>query len=211
MSFTLGKITIRQAMVAVLVVAVLTPFPFDALGYVCTTLVFFWIPFLMLVWPFDRLFADEPRSIRKNLSNIAAPVAGILMIIWLFLGGSGCAPIYVIAMIVYSFGPVFVAYRVRMGKRISGGHLVMAWCGLVLSAQVWEAAPIVSHRSMVLHYTLMSEFCRLTFSIAIISLYLPRPDRQDKVATISHYLGWLLVEGLMVIWGVDAAHKLEYL
>jgi hypothetical protein len=197
------RFTVRRMMLAVAVVAVLTPFPVEAVLAVLLSLAV-WTPLVLIA----GVVCDALRG--RTGAEVFVVVFCIAVLCLLMPAYPpphrdsdafglvlGLTPPNVV-------GPMYAALRVRRGKPLASGHVLWAWLGLAWSMLMlgWH-----THARFETLF-LMAQCSRLSLVFAVLlALYGARPAATG--AAWAHHTGWVLMECDVIVWGWYAARFLR--
>src|SRR5262249_23757871 len=190
------RFTVRGSMVAVAVVALLIPFPYEAAIAMALVILLIWFPAL-LVEMMIFAFAGGKRAVGAVLAVSAVSIEGTVMLLLYRSPSFDAFDIVVCGLTPLNLiGPPYAVMRLRSGMRVVAGEALWAWLGLVWSVLLVGWHPHSSDEEL----RLLVQFCRTSLIMALLlALYGPRPvPPQSKWA---HLIGWALMECNVVVWG----------
>jgi hypothetical protein len=201
------RFTLWRMMVAVAVVAVLIPFPFEMVYNLTFAVLLVWPPIVLFALWIDNILA----RLARRLADVAVPCSvgvGVWLLgryfswVWLlsrYFSWDSFLPeaVFIGLTVANAAGPVYVARRVLRGEALAAGHLLWVWSGLVWSTLLLCPHPPHDRWHVI---DMMVESSRLSLPIAVLlALYGPRPI--GKGAAWGHHLGWALMECDVIAWG----------
>ncbi len=195
MPLTRVRFTVRGLMVAVAVVALLLPLPYEAALGMVEVILYIWVPALLI-----EMMIFEFAGGMKAIKAVLALTSGVLLLVLPY--GSRADPFFIVVLGITPLnliGPLHAALRLRRVKRLVAGEVLWAWLGLVWSVLLVESwRPHATSTTGLLR--LMAQFCRMSLIVALLLiLYGPRPA--PKQSEWGQLLGWALMECNVMVWG----------
>jgi hypothetical protein len=193
------RFTVRRMIVAVGVVALLIPFPLEALLLAIATLAMgFGVPALV-VYACDEIAGHRAAIVASAL--IAA--CGGWYIIRPPLMATG--PASWIASVLTALnlaGPLYLAVQLRRRGPLVAGEVLWAWVGLIWATIIVHHSANRSRSGFIISLDLMVQGTRLILVLSLLlALYGRRPERPGW--PWAHYLGWGLAQCDVIAWGWD--------
>jgi hypothetical protein len=200
-----------QLMAAVLVVALLIPFPFRAILAVLILILVYMIPIYIILILDVQVHPRLAVAIILLLAafgwalGLAAGPGQFLPIRggpnWVNWANFAVRPMHWI-------GPIILGRHFWRRDAINSGLIIWAWIGIVSLG-----LPLLfsrnSHGSSFHHFDLLIEFARLTAVLAVgLLIYGKRPSPSEP--RWSYYVGWGLAEYDAILWGCYSGWWLLY-
>jgi hypothetical protein len=195
--------TIRHLMVAVAFVALMIPFPVDAVFGLIPLFLVVWFPTLCVV----TMISEFVKAKWLTAIVLALGTAGLSFTFLParpFRDPRAFAYVVLVLTPLNLLGPFHLARRLRQRSRLASGELLWSWEGLLWSVLMWSCHPHSQWEVLAL----MGQFARMSFIVAVLlAEYGHRPaPSQPRWA---HHTGWALLECDVLVWGWYAARFLR--
>jgi hypothetical protein len=193
------QFTVRGMIVAVGVVAILIPFPLEALLLAIGTFALgFGVPALVVY------ACDDIAGRRAAVAALALIAAwGAWFIIRPPLVATGPASWITSVLTALNLaGPLCLAVRLGRREPLVAGEVLWAWVGLMWATIMLHHSTDRSRGGFILSLDLMVQGARLILVLGLLlALYGRRPERPGW--SWAHYLGWGLAGCDVIAWGWD--------
>ncbi len=207
MRFSSPKITIRRLMLLVVLAAVVLSLRDQTISALCLVVPFFWVPISLITWPFDGLFTADSRRSPTHLWIVILPPVAITWFAFVCLVASPTGLLIGLFFSALMVPPLFVGHRLRARLPITSGHAVGGWASVSLSVLLFADRGCQQVAAVQLA---MIDLAWISLAISLLAPQLPSPEPADNPGIIVHYAGWILMELVVVLWGVSSARVLKY-
>jgi hypothetical protein len=189
-------------MLAVAIIALLTPSLKEAtLGLAAVTIAI-WFPIILV----ELIIYEYAQVLLNVMAILALGTVMVSLAVLPFILELDLFEIIVLGLTPVNLsGPFYAAWRLRRGWRLASGEVLWAWVGLVWSVPHWDFHPYDGTGVL----NLMAQYCRMSLVLVLLlAQYGPRPRPDQSVW--AHRMGWILMECDVIVCGWYASGFLNW-
>jgi hypothetical protein len=180
-------------MVAVAIIALLTPSIKEATFGLAVVTIAIWFPVILV----ELIVYEYAQGLLFVMATLALGTVVVSLVELPFVSDLDLFKIVVLALTPLNFiGPFQLVWRQRRGLRLVTGEILWAWMGLVWSVLLWDFHP--HNRTDML--ILLAQYSRISLVVVLLLVrYGPRP--QPCQLQWAHHIGWILTECDVIVCG----------
>jgi hypothetical protein len=185
------RFTVWQLMLAVAVVALMTPFPDELVHRMGAMIAGVWVPAIAIAMMVDQ-FVGQDRATKLVVALVVGAFTTSLLRYGSQLDGFSLAVLVLTKLNV--MGPFWAAWRLRRHSRLYSGEVLWAWLGFLWPIVFFDGlgypVPVLEKTAQVARMSLVV--------VLVLAIYGSRPVR--LWSHCGHAAGWVLMECNVVLW-----------